>query len=169
MNLSPIAIVILVVVAGLILLYLVARKVKPLGKSLAFVCAVGGSLLVTLSYHMVAAAHYCKRACETALKSLNDSGEWTMRDLTRALTDFLVGLLVILGESLQVLDILGNIFPAAAQVSLPPVAELSSAVLFLLCSAMFGELVIDCWNGTGLLHNKGKLSRWCVGVLAMFL
>lgn len=169
MNLSPVVVTVLVVVAGLILLYLVARKFKQFGHSLAFVCAVAGRVLVTLAYHMEKAAAYCKKACETALKSINDTGEWTMGDLTHAVADFVLGLLVIVGESVQVLEVLPSLFPAAAQVSLPPVAELSSAVLFILCSAMFGELLIACWHGKGLLYGKGKLSRWIVGIVSLLL
>src|SRR5260370_8274386 len=84
-HLSPVVVGVLVVVAALILLYLVARRFKKFGHALAFVCAVGGRVLVTLSYHMAAAAAYCHRACETALKSINDSGEWTMRDFLEKL------------------------------------------------------------------------------------
>src|SRR5262245_9933708 len=146
--------IVLVTVAGLLLLYLVARRVRSFGYGLAVVCAVAGRVFVSACYRTEDAATYCKKACETALKSINDTNDWTMHDLTRKLTDWIVGLLVIMGESIQVLDVLGNIFPVASHVSMPPVAELSSAVLFLLCGAMFGELAIDSWNGTGLLHGK---------------
>jgi len=169
MHLSPVVIVVLISVAGFILLYLVARKVKPFGHSLAVVCAVAGSILVTLSYHMESAAHSCNKVCVAALKSINDTGDWMMGDLLRGLIDFFLGLLILVGESIQVIEVLPNLFPAATQVTLPPIAELSSAALFLLCSAAFGELVLDCWRGKGLFHDKGKLSRWIVGILAMLL
>jgi hypothetical protein len=79
--LSPVVVGVLVAVAGLILLYLVARKLKRFGHAAAFACAVAGRLLVTLSYHMDRAARYCKKALDAALKSINDTDEWTMRVL----------------------------------------------------------------------------------------
>jgi len=170
-NLSPLVVIILVVVAGLILLYLVARQWKRFGHALAFVAAVAGRLLVTLSYHMERAAHFCKRACETALKNLNDSGKWTLGDFLRWLIGFCIGLLILAGESIQVLEVLPSLFQAAT-VSLPPIAELSSAALFICCSALFGDIVLECWGkvrGVGLFQNMGKPSRWIVGSLAMLL
>ncbi len=170
-HLSPVVVIILVVVAGLILLYLVARKFKPFGHSLAFVCAVAGRLLVTLSYHMENAAHYCQRACETALKSINDTGEWTMRDFLGLLILFGIGSLILGGESVQVTEVLPSLFQAAT-VNLPPIFELSSAALFICCTALFGEIVLECWGkvrGVGLFHNMGRPSRWIVGSLSMLL
>src|SRR5258708_20447404 len=137
-HLSPVVVGVLVVVASLVLLYLLARRFKKFGHALAFVCAVGGRVLVTLSYHMAAAAAYCHRACETALKSINDSGEWTMRDFLEKLQDFSVGFLVIFGEAVQVTEVLPSMFQAAV-VSLPPIFALSSSALFVLTSVMFAE------------------------------
>ncbi len=167
-HLSPVVVGVLVVVAALILLYLVARRFKKFGHALAFVCAVGGRVLVTLSYHMAAAAAYCHRACETALKSINDSGEWTMRDFLEKLQDFSVGFLVIFGEAVQVTEVLPSMFQAAV-VSLPPIFELSSAALFILTSIMFAETAFNAWRGVGLFRGKGNLSRFIVGFLAVIL
>jgi len=167
-HLSPVVIAVLVVVAGLILLYLVARKFKKFGHAVAFVCAIAGSVLVTLSYHMAAAAACCHRACETALKSINDTGEWTMRDFLEKLQDFSVGFLVIFGEAVQVTEVLPSMFQAAV-VSLPPIFELSSAALFILTSIMFAETAFNAWRGVGLFRGKGKLSRFIVGFLAVVL
>jgi hypothetical protein len=172
MNLSPlvvVAIVMLTVIVALIVLYHLAEKHRRFGKSCAVACAVLARLPITLHDAMQNAAAYCQRVGQAALESLNYTADGSMRDLTRAVTDFFLGLLVIVGESVQVIEVLGNLFPAASQVELPPVFEYTAAALFILCSAMFGELVLDCWRGKGLLQNKGKLSRWCVGILAMLL
>jgi hypothetical protein len=69
------------------------------------------------------------------------------------------------------MEVLPSLFQAAT-VSLPPIAELSSAALFICCSALFGEIVLECWGkirGVGLFHNMGKPSRWIVGSLSMLL
>src|SRR5437016_4060439 len=110
MHISPIMVVVLVVGAGLILLYLVARKFKRLGHAVAFACAVAGRLLVTLAYHMERAASYCKKALDAALKSINDTDEWTMRVLLWLLIWFCIGLLILAGESIQVLEVLPSLF-----------------------------------------------------------
>src|SRR5690349_7058057 len=103
MKLSTVVVAVLVGVAGLILLYLVAQKWKPLGRSLAFVCAVAGRLLVTLADTTENAARYCEKVCHAALKSINDTGVWTMHDLLRRLIDFGLGLLILMGETVQVI------------------------------------------------------------------
>src|SRR5260370_8073711 len=167
-HLSPVVVGVLVVVAALILLYLVARRFKKFGLALAFVCVVGGRVLVTLSYHMAAAAAYCHRACETALKSINDSGEWTMRDFLEKLQDFSVGFLVIFGEAVQVTEVLPSMFQAAV-VSLPPIFELSSAALFILTIIMFAETAFNACLGVVFFRGKGNLSRFIVGFLAVVL
>jgi len=173
MNLSPVVVGIIVTVAGLILLYLVARtrKLKTFGHAIAFTCTVVARILVKSEEYLNNAAAYCKSACETALKSINDSGEWTMRDFLWRLIGFCIGLLILAGESIQVLEVLPSFFQAAT-VSLPPIAELSSAALFICCSALFGDIVLECWGkvrGVGLFHNMGKPSRWIVGSLSMLL
>src|SRR5437588_13098402 len=68
MNVSPVVVIVLVVIAGLILLYLIARKVKSFGKSLGFVCAVLGRMLVKIAEYMGKAAEYCKNACIASLR-----------------------------------------------------------------------------------------------------
>src|SRR5690348_15430964 len=102
MKVSPVVIAVLIgsaVIIGLVVLYHIAERNRRLGRSIAKVCATLGSLLVALSYRMEKVAAYCKKACETALKSINDTGEWTMGEFLQKLIDFAVGFLVIVGEA----------------------------------------------------------------------
>src|SRR6266487_2767626 len=171
MKVSPVVIAVLIgsaVIVGLVVLFHIAERNRRLGRSIAKVCAVVSSVLVSISYRVEKAALSCHRVCETALKSINDTGEWTMGEFLEKLEDFAVGFLVIVGEAIQVTEVLPSLFQAA-QVSLPPILELSSAALFILTSIMFAEVVFNAWRGVGLFRGKGKLSRWFVGLLTLLL
>src|SRR2546426_9005633 len=68
MNVSLVVMIVLVGVVGLILLYLVAQKKKQFGKSLGFVCAVLGRMLVKIAEYTGKAADYFSKACIASLK-----------------------------------------------------------------------------------------------------
>src|ERR1700676_4389941 len=102
---SPLVIV-LIVIVGLILLYLVARKYRPFGQSLGFVCAVAGRLLVTLAYHLQSAALYCNRACLASLRyppGVSDSDYWHGVNVMVRLALFVLAVTVLGAEPVNTL------------------------------------------------------------------
>ncbi len=58
----------LVVVAVLLVLYLIARIVKPVGQALAFVAIVVSRVLVKLEEYLTLAADYCHKAAVASLR-----------------------------------------------------------------------------------------------------
>src|SRR5258708_25635148 len=79
MKLPPVAVIVLAVIAGLILLYLVARRIKAFGQSLGFVCAVAGRILVKITQYMQNVADYARNAAVASLRyppSVCDCDYW---------------------------------------------------------------------------------------------
>jgi len=161
-----------VTVVVLLVLYLVARKVKPFGQALAFVCTVLSRVNVKIAEYMNKAAAYYNSACTASLRGITDTGHWTGIEVLKRIKYFVLGLLILLGETVNTLLVLPSLFNTTSHVQLPGVVEFASAALFICCPALFGDIVLECWGkirGAGLFHNMGKPSRWILGVVSALL
>src|SRR5438270_1927209 len=146
-QIPPLVLVMLAVVVGLIVLYLVARRVKPFGQSLGFVCAVAGRLFVTLATFMGKAAEYCKSACLASLRyppGVRDGEYWAGVNVLSRLVYFVLAVLILAGETFNTLLVIPSLFNTTNPVHLPGIVELASAALFICCPALLGTVVFEC-------------------------
>src|SRR5437763_17116876 len=131
MNYLLIALVIVVV---LLVLYLVARKVKPFGQAIAFVCTVASRVNEKFAEYMNKAADYCNKACLASLRyppGIRDSDYWHGINVLSRLVYFVLAVLILAGETLNTLLVLPSLFHTASHVQLPGFVELASAALFI--------------------------------------
>ena len=160
-------------IAVLLVLYLVARKVKPLGHALAFVCTVASRVNVKIAEYMHKAAAYCHSACIASLHyppGVRDGDYWEGVNVLSRLVYFVLAVLILSGETLNTLLVLPSLFHTASRIQLPGFVELASAALFICTPALFGAVILECWglipHGAGLFPRMGKLSRWILGILS---
>src|SRR5205085_3849196 len=172
-QIPPLVLVMLIVMAGLIVLYLLARWINPFGLALGFVSAVAGRLLVTLSYHMEQAAAYCKRACLASLAyppGVSDGEYWSGVNVLSRLVYFVLAVLILAGETLNTLLVLPSLFNTTSNIHLPDIVELASASLFICCPALCGAVILECVglipHGAGLFPKMNKGARWVLGLLS---
>jgi hypothetical protein len=166
----------LTVLVLLVVFYLVARRVKPFGQSIAFVCTVLSRINVKLAEYMTKAAGYCHTVCLTALyypPGMTERDYWSGIDVLSRLVFFVLAVLILAGETVNTLLVLPALFQTPNHIVLPGIAEYASAALFICCPAFFGAIVWECWGkiplGAGLFLRMGKLSRWILGVIAAIL
>src|SRR5258706_5113949 len=133
-------------VVVLLVLYLVARKVKPFGQALAFVCTVLSRVNVKIAEHMNKAAAYYNSACTASLRGITDTGHWTGTEVLKRIMYFALGLLILLGETVNTLLVLPSLFNTTSHVQLPGIVEFASAALFICCPALCGDIVLQCWG-----------------------
>src|SRR5216683_25672 len=99
-------VIILVVIVVLLGLYLVARKVRPLGQALAFVCTVASRILVTFAQYMKQAGDYCNKACLASLRyppGVGDTDYWSGINVLARLVYFGLAVLILAGETVNTL------------------------------------------------------------------
>jgi len=163
----------LVVLVGLVVLYLVARRVKPFGQSLAFVCTVVSRVNVKLAEYMSKAADYCHTACLASLRyppGLGDSDYWSGVNVLSRLVYFVLAVFILAGETLNTLLVLPSLFQTANHVQLPGIVELASAALFICAPALLGAVIWECCGlaprGAGLFPRMNTVTRWVLGILS---
>ncbi len=171
-QIPPLVLVMLAIVVGLIVLYLIARRVKPFGQSLGFVCAVAGRLFVTLVKFMSKAATYCKSACLASLHYPPGVCDeyWSGVNVLSRLVYFVLAVLILAGETFNTLLALPSLFNTTSSMQLPGIVELASAALFICCPALLGAVILECIglipHGAGLFPKIGKLLRWVLGIVS---
>ncbi len=160
-------------IAVLLVLYLVARKVKPLGHALAFVCTVASRVNVKIVEYMHKASAYCHSTCIASLHyppGVRDGTYWEGVNVLSRLVYFVLAVLILAGETLNTLLVLPSLFHTASRMQLPAFVELASAALFICTPALFGAVILECCglipHGAGLFPRMGKLSRWILGMLS---
>jgi hypothetical protein len=161
------------VLVVLVVLYLVARRIKPFGQALAFVCTVISRVNIKVAEFMNNVADSCQRI---GLASLHfppgsaDRDYWNGIDVLSRLVFFVLAVLILAGETVNTLLVLPALFQTANHVSLPGIVDIASAALFICCPALFGAVIWECWGkipvGAGLFPSMGKLSRWVLGIIA---
>ena len=166
----------LVVLAALLVLYLVARLVKPFGQALAFVCAVASRVFVKIEEYMSSAARYCHNAAVASLHyppGITDRDYWNGIDVLSRLVYFALAVCILGGETVSALIVLPALLQTANHFALPGIVDITSACLFICCPALLGAVVLECWGkipqGAGLFFRMGKLSRWVLGIIAFLL
>ncbi len=162
----------LAVIVALVVLYLVGRKVKPFGKSLGFVCAVAGRLLVKIAQYADKAADYCYKACIASLRyppGVSDSDYWHGVNVISRLVYFVLAVCILLGETVNTLLVLPALFGTKSTVNLPGVVEISSAALFICCPALAGASIAELCglipHSAGLFPRLSTVKRWVLGIL----
>jgi len=170
MNYLLIALVVTIV---LLVLYLVARKVKPFGQALAFVCTVASRVNVKIAEYMSHAAAYFHSACIASLHyppGVSDSDYWSGINVLSRLVYFMLAILILAGETVNTLLVLPSLFHTATHIQLPGMIEFASAALFICCPALFGAVMLECCglipHGAGLFPHMNKITRWVLGVLS---
>src|SRR2546428_4373476 len=163
----------LVVVAVLLVLYLVARLVKPFGHALAFVCTVASRINIKIAEYMSKAADYCNKACLASLRyppGVSESDYWSGVNVIVRLVYFVLAVLIFAGETVNTLLVLPSLFHTANHVQVPGIIEFASAALFICTPALFGAVILESCglipHAAGLFPRLGKLSRWILGVLS---
>jgi len=161
------------IIVVLVVLYLVARRVKPFGYSVAFVCTVLSRLNVKLAEYLIKAADYCQKACLASLRyppGVTDLDYWSGVVVLSRLVYFLLAACILGGETVNTLLVLPSLFQTASHLHLPGIVELASAALFIATPAFLGAVLLECCglvpHGFGLFPPMRKLMRWVVGVLA---
>src|SRR5258708_6404245 len=157
----------LVVVTVLLVVYLVARKVKPIGQALAFVCIVVSRVNIKIAEYMSKTADYCNKACLASLRYppvVRDTEYWSGGDVLMRLVYFVLAVSILAGETVNTLLVLPALFHTASRIVLPGIVEVASAALFIGCPALFGTVILECWglihHGAGLFPRMSKLTRW---------
>jgi len=163
--------IVFVVLAVLLVLYLVARKIKPLGQSVAFVAVVASRFNVKLADILSHAASYCQKAAVASLRyppGVNNDEYWLGVNVISRLVWFVLSVLIIVGEIVNTLLVVPSLFQTTSRLPLPGGVELSSAALFIATPAFFGAVLLECWglipHRCGLFPPMGKLSRWVLGI-----
>ena len=173
MKLPPVAVIVLIVIAGLILLYLVARRIKPFGQSLGFVCAVAGRILVKIAQYMHSVADYARTAAVASLRYPPGVGEgdyWFGVNVLSRIVYFVLAVCILGGETVNTLLVLPALFHTANHFALPGIVDIASAALFICTPALFGAVILETVglipHGAGLFPRMNKLTRWVLGVLS---
>src|SRR6266566_149209 len=173
MKLPPVAVIVLVVIAGLILLYLVAHRIKPFGQSLGFVCAVAGRILVKIAQYMYSVADYARTAAVASLHyppGVGESDYWFGVNVLSRIVYFVLAVCILGGETVNTLLVLPALFHTANHFALPGIVDIASAALFICTPALFGAVILETVglipHGAGLFPRMNKLTRWVLGVLS---
>ncbi len=155
----------LVVVVVLLVLYLVARIVKPLGQAIAFVCVVASRIFVKIEEYMRNAASYCYNTAVASLHyppGITDRDYWNGIDVLSRLVFFALAVCILGGETVSALIVLPALLQTANHFALPGIVDITSACLFICCPALFGAVVLECWgkipHGAGV-NVKGIVSH----------
>src|SRR2546421_8413166 len=165
--------IVLAVVVGLILLYLLARRIRVFGQSLGFVCAVAGRVLVKIAQFMHSVADYARAAAIASLHyppgaCIGDY--WFGVNVLSRVVYFVIAVCILGGETVNTLLVIPTLFNTADHFALPGFVELASAALFISTPALFGAVILETVglipHGAGLFPLMSKVIRWVLGILS---
>src|SRR6266702_2816209 len=134
-------------IAVLLVLYLLARKVKQLGHALAFVCTVASRVNVKIVEYMHKASAYCHSTCIASLHyppGVRDGTYWEGVNVLSRLVYFVLAVLILAGETFNTLLVIPSLFNTTSSMQLPGIVELASAALFICCPALLGAVILEC-------------------------
>jgi hypothetical protein len=161
------------VVAVLVVLYLVSRKVKPFGQSLGFVAAVLGRVLVKIAEYTGKASDYSNKACIASLKyppGVSNIDYWHGVLVISRLVILLLAGTVLSAEPVNTILVLPALYQTASTIHFPGIVELASAALFIAAPALWGCALFEVWglipHGCGMFPRLGTLTRWVLGIVS---
>ncbi len=162
-----------IVAAVLIVLYMLARRYPLFGDSLAFLFTFGARLLVKIQGAFEQAGAYCYRVFE---KSLNypprvTNETWSGLHVIARLVYFLLACCILFGETANTLLALPALFQVPNDVTLPGGVNLTSGMLFLAVPALYGAVVLECYEvipyGARLFQHLEEKVRKILGTLCL--
>src|SRR6266700_246435 len=161
----PLSLVLLIVV------YLLARRIRPLGEGIAFTCQVLGRIFIHLHRYLTEAASYCNKACRATLVFPSTPADAESSGVAKVLARlvFLVfASFLLLGDVFGALSAMPALQHTPSHIRLPDVLEFASAGLFIGTSGLFGAICLETLrvipSGCGLFPQLSKGIRWGLGL-----
>ena len=108
--------IVLAVLIVLVVLYLVAWKFEPVGKSIGFLCALLANVFVSIKEYMEKSAVFCKNACTASLRfppGITDGDYWQGVIVLSRNVFFVVALCCLGGETFGTLEVVPSLFQSA--------------------------------------------------------
>src|SRR5947209_3756116 len=136
----------LIVVAVLLVLYLIAHIVKPVGQALAFIAIVVSRVLVKSEEYLTLAADYCHKAAVASLRyppGVSENDYWFGINVLNKLVIFTLAVTLLGAEPVNTLLVLPALFQTASTVNLPGIVELATAALFIVAPALWGCALLE--------------------------